>query len=119
MQGSQGRNCRDLPRKQRAVRIPPYHNRITQPWIFNQPQDSPTAYEGVGTCLPCQNQEISFLQRKSGKNCSQSAEPELLCGKAKPEMGDRCNLVQFVWTENVPLAHFGFTQRLSGQLYHL
>ena len=35
------------------------------------------------------------------------------------EMGDRCNRVQSVWTEDVSLAHFGFAQRLSGQLYYL
>ena len=84
---------------------------------FNQPQDSPAAYEGVGAGLPCQNQEISFLQGRSGQDCTESAEPELLRGKAKPEMGDRRNRVQFVWTEAVSLSCFGFAQRLSGQLY--
>ena len=34
----------------------------------HEPQDSPAAYEGVGAGLPCQNQEISFLQGRSGQN---------------------------------------------------
>ena len=68
--------------------------------------------------LPFQSQEISLLQRRSGQECTESAEPELPCGKAKPEMGDRRNRVQLVWTEAVSLSCFGFAQRLSGQLYH-
>ena len=54
-----------------------------------------------------------------GKIAPNLLKPELLCGKAKPEMGDRRNRVQLVWTEDVSLAHFGFAQRLSGQLYYL
>ena len=37
--------------------------------VSPEPQDCPAAYERTGLGLSCQNQEISFLQRRRGQNC--------------------------------------------------
>ena len=52
-------------------------------------------------------------------NLLKFAEQRLLCRKAKPEVGHRCDRVQPVWAEAVSLPNSRSAQRISGQLYHL
>ena len=84
----------------------------------SEPQDGTEAYEGAGTGLLCQSQEISLLQRRSGQDCTESTEQKLLCRKTQSEVGHRCNGIQLIWSKTLPFSNLGFAQWLSSQLYH-
>ena len=62
--------------------------------------------------MSCQDEKISLLQGRSGQNRTKSAESGFSCGQAKPEVGRRCDRVQFVWGEAVSVPN-----SRSGQLY--
>ena len=47
----------------------------------SESQDRSAFNETAGTCLPCPNEEISFLQRRSWNDCSQSSATELYADK--------------------------------------
>ena len=51
-----------LPRKQRKIRLSPHYNRTSQAQFSPESQDCPATYEGAGFSLPCQEEEVSFLQ---------------------------------------------------------
>ena len=69
--------------------------------------------------MSCQDEKISLLQGRSGQNRTKSAESRFSCGQAKPEVGHRCDRVQFVWGEAVSVPDSRFAQQRSGQLYHI
>lgn len=46
-----------------------YHHGTSQQRDSSQTQDCVAGYETDGLGLSCQNEEISFLQERSGKNC--------------------------------------------------
>ena len=48
--------------RSRKIRLSPHYNRTSQAQFPPEPQDCPAAYEGAGLSLPCQNEEVSFLQ---------------------------------------------------------
>ena len=69
--------------------------------------------------MSCQDEKISLLQGRSGQNRTKSAESRFSCGQAKPEVGHRCDRVQFVWGEAVSVPNSRSAQQRSGQLYHI
>ena len=44
------------------IRLSPHYNRTSQAQFSPESQDCPAAYEGAGFSLPCQEEEVSFLQ---------------------------------------------------------
>ena len=69
--------------------------------------------------MSCQDEKISLLQGRSGQNRTKSVKPGLPRRKAKPEVGHRCDRVQFVWRETVSVPNSRSAQQRSGQLYHI
>ncbi len=67
--------------------------------------------------MSCQDEKISLLQGRSGQNRTKSAESRFSCGQAKPEVGHRCDRVQFVWGEAVSVPNSRSAQQRSGQLH--
>lgn len=70
--GCKGRNDRSL-----TARLSPHRSRAAQPQGSSGPQGRPAAYEGVGFGPQGPNEEISFLQGRSGQNRAESAGSEL------------------------------------------
>ena len=57
--------CARVPSRQALsfrIRLSPHYSRTSQAQFPPEPQDCPAAYEGAGLSLPCQDEEVSFLQ---------------------------------------------------------
>ena len=54
---------------------------------FSEPQDCPAADERTGLGLPCQNQEISLLQRRNWQDCAKFAEQRTSMPKSQTRIG--------------------------------
>ena len=55
-----------LPRKQGAVWLPAYHDSTARQRNSAKSQDGSAAHEAVGPGLPCEDEEVSLLQGRSG-----------------------------------------------------
>lgn len=60
---------------------------------------------------------IVSMRVKSGK-LHKSVKSRFLCRQAEPEVGHRCNGVQPVWWEALPVTHSESAQQRSGQLHN-
>ena len=69
--------------------------------------------------MPCQDEEISLLQGRSGKNRTKSVKSGFPCRKAKSEMDHGCDGVQPVRRKALSVPDSRSVQQRSGQLHHI